>query len=367
MMLAKMRETLYRFALGFAVVAVMASAAPALSESVSIEQLRKVVAELHRKNDKDAAQQLANLELTQRLSSRDAAELMLELPGLRAREVLTGIVDVASFLNPPESALVSRPPADTVEQKAILDRTWANVAAAVHQYPDFFATRTSRRLESLTYPLDRKDALVARSNFRTVADFTGQIFYREGGEVFQQQPANGRGRRPASYDASSLGLFGPILRTVIRDVQKGRVEWLRWERGEDGDAAVFRYAVPLDESHYFIRYCCTEIYEITPPYHGEIAVDPASGAILRLTLETELNPADGMFRNSVMAEYGPENIGGTRYICLKKSVTIMSAAVPQGNAFQQPRKPGPPSNITALIDDTFSDYHLFRSEMRIVK
>lgn len=52
-----------------------------------------------------------------------------------------------------------------------------------------------------------------------------------------------------------------------------------------------------------------------PAYHGEIAVDPANGTILRLTIESELNPPHQTFKFSIVVEYAPVTIGNRDYIC----------------------------------------------------
>src|ERR1035441_11038363 len=86
--------------------------------------------------------------------------------------------------------------------------------------------------------------------------------------------------------------------------------------------AVFSYSVPKEKSHYRVEYCCVaeEVQsdrsndaDLLPfsqivAYHGEIAVDPASGTILRLMLEAEMKASDPVARASIVVEYGPVEI-----------------------------------------------------------
>jgi hypothetical protein len=59
-----------------------------------------------------------------------------------------------------------------------------------------------------------------------------------------------------------------------------------------------------------------------PPFHGEFAIDPKTGAILRLTMQAALDPRLPLDESSVVVEYGPVVIGGTTYIYSLRSVSI---------------------------------------------
>ena len=91
-------------------------------------------------------------------------------------------------------------------------------------------------------------------------------------------------------------------------------------------------------------------------YSGDIAIDPSSGAILRLVVQA------GMDQNAtielvglnteianVEVEYGPVDLGGKTYICPLRSVTLVERM-----------------DSTWLNDVVFKQYHLFRGEHRIL-
>jgi hypothetical protein len=101
-------------------------------------------------------------------------------------------------------------------------------------------------------------------------------------------------------------------------------------------------------------------------HHGEIAIDPASGAILRLVVEADLKPNRPMIQASTLVNYGPVDIGGKTYICPLKSIALTryrTAKIYSG-------LPGTFSTFgpyaSSLNDVTFSDYHAFRSQARIL-
>src|SRR5262249_55628970 len=100
--------------------------------------------------------------------------------------------------------------------------------------------------------------------------------------------------------------------------------------------------------------------------HEEIAIDPASGAILRLALQSDLQSTTPSTRSDVLIEYGPVHIGGTTYICPLRSVSIMRArSVRVITEWDEAlRLYGP--YATMLNDVSFDRYHIFRSNSRVL-
>ena len=182
-----------------------------------------------------------------------------------------------------------------------------------------------------------------------------------------------------SNGLNAWGVFGPILGNVMMDSLKGKVIWSHWEQGPDGPLAVFRYQVPEEKSHYQVKYCCFPVapspgslgefpglFNRVPGYHGELAIDPASGTIVRLVLQTELEPSLPIVRADVLVEYGPMEIGGKTYICPVKSVSISRSAIPGVSRTRAETDASAGPKMTALNDVVFRDYHMFRAETRIL-
>lgn len=160
---------------------------------------------------------------------------------------------------------------------------------------------------------------------------------------------------------SSVGEFGPILSTVIGDAAHGKVIWDHWETGTRKHLAVFRYSVPKEYSRFAI-YDSLYTEPLYPAYHGEITVDPETGVVLRISEKT-LKSSDDPSENGIVVEYGPVEIGGTAYTCPVHSVAFTSVAPEpdSGGAAPAPH----PARIL-LNDVTFTNYHVFRSEVRIL-
>ena len=139
---------------------------------------------------------------------------------------------------------------------------------------------------------------------------------------------------------------------------------------------MFRFSVPKENSHYKVRFCCVPgegVFEQISAYHGEITVDPVDGSILGLSLKADLKPNDPLTRSDILVKYGPVEIGGKTYICPVKSISVTvapeQAATMQryrGLLLDQDRWAAREHLQTLMNDIAFDDYHVFRSEARVL-
>ena len=131
-----------------------------------------------------------------------------------------------------------------------------------------------------------------------------------------------------------------------------------------GPAADYRYSVPRESSHYEVTNACQDrvSFHDIPGYSGEIALDPKSGAILRMTLVAESKSGDPVSHVASVIEYGPVVLGSRRSVCPLRSLTFMveeANGCAHGNHKLQ--KP------VAMINQTiFSNYHRFGSSATII-
>jgi hypothetical protein len=354
--------------------------------AVTVAQLEQTLAADHGKSDKELAQQIGKMELTQRLATAHAALLQADLPGEKSRLALEAVADASAFLALPAAEILPTAPPDRAAQKAILSRAIDFVLSTVPSMPHFFATRETTRLERVKpereVTLDTAETSADSSPkepFHLVDTSLVTVEYREGKEVIENPDEKKKGER--NNGLNNWGEFGPLLGLVMSDILAGRIGWLHWEQGADGPVAVFRYKI--DRSHYIVRYCCLpdpdpkkRNLETVPPYDGEIAIDPKTGSVLRLVLETELDRNLPIKRDDVMVEYGPVQIGGVSYICPLKSVSItheVSALNFMSSGIAPALRGGSksihivePAETTAINDVAFTHYHRFRAELRLV-
>jgi hypothetical protein len=362
------------------------------ADRVTVEQLQQALAAAHGKPDKDVAQKLSGLELTERLSAARLESLKSDLPGDASRQALLALADESAFLDLPALDTLKQAPPDSATQGKIVSRAADFVVETVSRMPDFFASRTTTRFQDTKMSSAMgQQVVISNQGFHLVDRVSATVTFRNGREVVD--PFGGK-KRGKSYTSSSgltnWGIFGPLLGVVMADILKGKIGWAHWEQGPTGPVAVFRYAVEEDRSNYTVRYCCfrsengeMKEFEAVPAYHGEIAIDPVSGAVLRLVVKTDLLPGLPMERIDVVVNYGPVEIGGKTYICPTKSTSISKGAAlaffgylyyvdknakpsfdPHDKVQQFTRVSVPV--VTSINDVVFDDYHQFRGEVRLV-
>jgi hypothetical protein len=323
------------------------------------------------------------MELTERLNSQKLATIQAGLPGEKSRLALLVLADASAFLQLPAAVIPTAAPPDSEAQKLILARAIDNLATSIPRLPDFFARQTTNRFTDLkiSYLSEASDPVILEhQTFQPSDSYGGTVYYRDGHEV-EETNEKQQGIRPRD-GLVNWGVFGQLQRVVMTDIYKGKMAWLHWEQRATGPVAVFQYAIPKDNSNYVVKYCCDGLpgeawhdFQFIPPFHGEIAIDPATGAVYRLVLITDLSPSDPIFQAKIMVEYEPVNIGGKMYVCPHKSVTITTAIAPfvhrggcAGSGVDMDCHPHHvyKPKVTAINDTAYGSYHVFRAEMRIL-
>lgn len=199
---------------------------------------------------------------------------------------------------------------------------------------------------------------------RSTGTSSVQVTYRNGYEVRDAQPAKSGEDSQPTLGLTTIGEFGPILSVVIGDAMRNEVTWLRWEEGASEPMGVFCYAVPEDQSNYTVRMPTgAKMEELHPAYHGEVAIDPGTGAIIRVSVVAELPRPHKAVQTAIMVEYAPVEIGDRSYICPVRGVALSKIPVADSTSTGQ----GSGASLqTQLNDVAFTHYHVFRTESRIV-
>jgi VWFA-related protein len=350
-------------------------AIPALSaKRVTVAELQHAVTEIHGRPDADAAWQIGNFELTERMSAPALAQAQSEFSGEKSKQALQALSDEAAFLDPPASDLPANPAPDLAEQKRMMGLVVVYVKNEIPQLPNFFATRDTIRYEDTPLLQMSSEMFTPYQPLHVINRTQATVLYRDGREVVDP----GAQKKTATEGLTTWGVFGPILGTVLVDAAQSKLAWSHWEQGASGRVGVFSYAVPKEKSHYEVNFCCvaseaaTVVANMRPfrqlvGYHGEMTVDPATGAILRLVVQADLKAQDPVVRASVLVEYGPVEIGGKRYICPVRSISDTLAQTVQAD----PKYNFPLANQiqplkTSLNDVSFVQYHMFRSEAQVL-
>lgn len=272
-----------------------------------------------------------------------------------------GVCDASVFLEPPKGEIPNRTVPDLAEQRRIMSQTLDYLKKINPKLPDFYARRLTTSFEEVWTPkgqkgTDKQGALHVAGTYRAT------VYYRKGKEVVSEQG-------PQEYGLVTRGTFGPILNTVILDAaHSGTTQWSRWEAGPSGPIAVFGFQVTKEQSHYEASFWAAPplggVDAMTATaYHGEIGIDPDSGTIVRLVLQADPDLGSPMQRADIMVEYGPVAIGGKAYTCPVRSVAIAAGeSVALGMSSGLSRQ----QDVIRLDDVVFANYHVFRTEMRIL-
>jgi hypothetical protein len=332
------------------------------ADQVTVAELENTVDKAHRKPDAHVATQLDQLELSERLSTARWARLNAELPGEAARLALLALSDRSAFLALPAAEIPATAAPDRAAQDALLAKTALYAKETLSRLPDFFATQQIIQFSDGPSKVSRLTGADSSSQkLHLVAQISATVHFLGGKEEIEPGRTETRSLRTEGRQLAVQGVFGPLLRVVLKDALANHPAWSHWEQGTAGPIAVFHYDVPRDKSHYVLAES-----SITA-YRGEIGLDPASGTILRLTLIAAPRPDSPVVRGDLLVEYGPVEIGGNTYTCPLRSVAISLARsvdllhdvykFPQANqmAFQ-----------FELNDVGYSQYHLFHAEMRVL-
>lgn len=380
----------------------------------TITQLEQMLAASHGKPDKALALELGELELTERLSTLRLNKLQASVPGEKSRQALLVLSDISAFHDLPVDEIPQLGAPDSDTQSKILSKLTDYIRQALPRQIDLVVSRKTAHFDNLkvvsfnhsgfstewaktktevelegtpsVVPLSAA-AVVENQPYHFIEEISDTINYRNGAEEVAGLPPAEHRQVPPRSGLTNWGVFGPLLEVVVNDISGGGAKWGHWEQGTRSTMAVFRYDVPEDQSNYNVQYCCFtsgkswdssgkelwNVYEsLTPSYHGEIAVDPESGTILRLTIETVIPDRQPIYGAEVLVEYGPIELGGREYFLPTKSVTISVAPVPvmvqEGHCVEASCVHGlfvHPKD-TVVRDTAYSSYHAFRGDTRIV-
>lgn len=357
-------------------LAAFAQTKPQAIEKVTSEQLTSRLAS-GANDDAHVAADLATLQLTERLSPDKFAQFSAALPGEKSRQALLILADSAALLDPPSADVVPNPPPDAAALRQMLVNVVSYANSSLHGLPNFVATRATTAFEDRPAEDTLEPTGIVSYSYlplHFVSQKSVQVAYRSGSEVIEASGKDERKSAPA-HGLQTAGEFGPFLSTVLADAVKGKITWARWEKAADGPLAVFHYQVKQDASHYLVQFCCvredisesiaTHIFSEKTAYEGELAFNPATSAVRRISVQAALAPGELVDTAGMVVQYEPVQVGGKMVVLPVKSVSILKAhtnAPPQGMhmaVFKGPAK-------TFLNDVTFGNYHQYRGEMRMV-
>ena len=344
------------------------------SQTVTVAQLEQLLKqqESAHKSDSSMAQELSDVVLTERLTAATLQRIRAEVqPGAQTLQALDLLADGSALLAPPAAEIPTDSRPDMAAQRAMFTGAIDYVVKTLHHLPDFLAVRETRSFNDIPNVVGHS-GYAPIAPLHLVGTFHRDITYRGGKEVLEREQTAAKSKNDSGpRGLSTWGEFGPVLGIILGDSLKGRVTWERWEQESSGRVAVFHYAVPAAASHYRVDFCCVwHDYDIpvdgnalsyhgTPAYHGDLYLDPKTGAVVRVTLEAELSAEAVIRRAAMWVQYGAIEIGGKDYICPTRSVAISQTMDRPGKVV------GGTPPVTRINETTFIGYHRFGSTSRI--
>ncbi|MFP5237886.1 MAG: hypothetical protein ACLGSD_18475 [Acidobacteriota bacterium] len=347
---------------------------------LSVADLDALVRSSAGKRESDLAKELPGLELTQRLSTPHLQQLLRLIRDRNARQELMEVSDRSAFLSLPAAEIIAKPAPSLQEQRAMIQRTFNYLSNVIPQLPNFFARRKTVFYHAkLSKGAPTWKTFVGDPYLYPARTDLATVYNRDGKELLKD--AVRRHQHGASHNKATLqttGDFGNALSVILRGVAGvgSSVVWDHWEHGPQGAEAVYRFSVPVAASRFAITFCCTiqnngkGTFRQFTAYHGELAVDPATGAILRLAEQSDIDleryPGIPVSRSALGIEYAPVDIGGHNFICPVHSFSVM-----RGRQLRAVREWGDSFFIEGpfeeMVDDiTYSHYHKFGSVLRIL-
>ena len=345
---------------------------PAGIERVTVAQLEHALRTAQGNSDTEVARQLSGMELAERLSTARLATLEALLKGKKAQRVLAALADESVFLALPADEIPSIAPPDAATQRQMISRTVAYVNKTIPKLPNFLATRTTVQYHQPPLePGETWKTAVGDQSLHPVETSKAPVHFLNGKEVVGGEATRGKPQKPGILD--TVGTFGPIMATALVGATSPNsvLKWSHWEKGVNGPQAVFSYRIPQATPRFFVGfgYLANDLvfpFSEKVPFHGELAVDPASGAILRLTVQADLEPRLPLDRSGVMVEYTPVVIGEKTYICPARSVSMSrQRRIMDIDEWGETFKVDAPFE-TLLDEMAFDKYHIFRSTARML-
>jgi hypothetical protein len=350
---------------------------------VTVGELQQFLADQYaaHKGDGSVADHLCEMELSEELTEPTLDRIIADLkPGRKTALALQLLADQSAFLEPPPSEIPNKPAPEVTEQIRLIKGAVSFASITLEKLPDFLATRTTHTFDDASIymtPDASRTGFVGGGALHANGEYSRMITYRAGREVNLEQSTDKEEKDAAAPQGlTSFGEFGPLLLLVLSDSAKGRIVWSHWEETRTGTAAVFKYEVPQEASHYTVDFCCVlvlsqsdseaklntigkgmvRIFHATPGYQGYLYLNAETGAVLRVTLEGEMHESDPMTNLGVWLEYGSVTIGEHDYFCPMRSAAL--TVLHSGRQSQ----PG----LMRLNDVTFTNYHRYGSTAHIL-
>ncbi|WP_263353842.1 hypothetical protein [Acidicapsa acidisoli] len=367
---------------GWILILLMAatSAWSAGSKKISVQELKDLLTSLQaaKKSDEDVALQLKQVELTEELTFSTMNSLSDQLPGPLSTEQMYVLEARSSVLPPPASDLPTAPAPDAAAQQAMLAKAADFATKTYPQLPHLTATKLTGRFQ------DGVEAIHTTSGMHSHVDDNSDPLWEQtrlyvrllGTHTDTIESENGVEKIPAAKEKAQWGPNGQVasvgpaltLNTVVQEASaNGSPKFLRWEKINDKQVAVYSFAIDKKKTHFGVNYCCFpdtdtagvlnfsknggqtagggssakgnlqtvsdwKNFKANVGYHGEIFIDPDSGIVVRTITEADFKPTDFVHSEKIRTDYTSMPVGDKSLVVPVRTFAI-AEVVPNGDSF----------------------------------
>ena len=332
-----MRKYSYMGCRFLACLLALAIAAMGQNNRMSVEKLvafiqssEKIIKEEKTMTDKQLADFLAKVKLTEKLEPKVIEDLeALDLGPLTRRALEKLAVESQTLTASSVKQVLPDepiPPPSSVEQGAILDAVREYVANYDNNLPDFVCTEVEHRLIAPKPGTRYGGRPGSDPSYQESDTVTNRLSYFEHKEEKKPILVNSR---PVftSYDnlngSTSNGDFGTMLRDLFSRRSQARFEWARWATLRGRLTMVFGFRVAQSNSTFTIEVKDIK-REIVVAYSGEVFVDKETRKVTRLLQVAQNIPPDFPVRHAQeRLDYDYADIGGHQYLLPYRGELIM--------------------------------------------
>jgi hypothetical protein len=312
-------------------------------QSISVDQLVAFMrsAIKTKQPDRQVAEYLKRLKLTQKLDDRTIEELQSEGLGPRTVEALKMLASSSAGLPvaemkkvEPPAPKAEEPPPSPEQQKKILDEAREYALNYTKSLPNFICAQYTKRYQ----------------NERQYSSLLAKLTYFEQHEKYDTITVNDKPSTQA-YDSIggsiSTGEFGSMLRGIFDPMVEAQFRWYGWRTIHGNHKAyVFRFDVDQAHSQWQIEDRDSHT-KISPAYNGLVYIDVKDNTILAFTQKAvDLPSTFRVTEADTKMDYDVADISGIPFVLPSRAVMHMQSG----------------SNDDQKNEITFHHYHKYSAD-----
>ena len=264
-------------------------------------------------NDRDTAEYLRKVRLTEKLEDKAVEELQgmgagpKTVAAMRALE--EGSKELAAAASPAPAAVKApaKAPPGAEEQGEVLAAMRAYALNYTEKLPNYLCRQTTHRHQESN---DRRN-LPENSVIEEQLSFNDHI------ETYKVRMINGKSVDNVSHDklngVRSSGEFGTMLHAIFDPDSEAKFDWDHWGTWDGRPVYVFNYRIEKEHGYTMRDDVTTKHY--TSAYTGLVYADKDTKTIVRVTLKTVEIPADFTVKEvSLALNYKATEIAGQSYM-----------------------------------------------------